>query len=131
MAAAGSNGIVRFYNNETLEYKGLLPKVKPQSAAAPSSSTAASPMVHGDTVGAFPSALSCQFDRSGQYLAVAYLDRSLLVWDVSDLDKVSGQLHNGNMQIFNGKQSELVTRFWYDRLCMASETYIAYHLLTA
>lgn len=38
----------------------------------------------------FPDAVSLAFDALGDQLAVAYLDRSLLLWDVRNLSKASG-----------------------------------------
>jgi hypothetical protein len=39
-------------------------------------------------VGGVPDAVRATFDASGQQLSVAYGDRSLVIWDVHDLQKV-------------------------------------------
>ena len=83
MACACASGVVRLFEAKTLTFKTNLPR----PAARDSPAASASPQQPAQPE-AFPAAVGCCFDCSGEQLAVSYADRSLLIWDVHNLAKV-------------------------------------------
>lgn len=101
VAAACAHGIVRLFAARSLEFRGTLPRLLPRGGAAAAgvapggwrpSAASAGGTGDGDGDGvdvgalkeaAFPDALACAFDAGGARLAVAYRDRTLVMWDVA------------------------------------------------
>jgi hypothetical protein len=81
IATACNAGIVRLFSLRTLAFKANLPRIAPRGQDQSHSKAAA-----GQDI--FPDAIACSFDASGKCLVVAYSDRSLHIWDVSDMSQV-------------------------------------------
>jgi hypothetical protein len=86
IACACAAGTVRMFALRTLAFVANLPRIAPkgqdqvQGGAGPPAGQLSAEI--------FPDALGCSFDASGKRLAVAYSDRSLHIWDVSNTAQV-------------------------------------------
>eukprot|EP00798_Chlamydomonas_sp_ICE-L_P028654 gene28654-31825_t len=113
VACACAGGVVRLFALHTLAFKANLPRpaargqdfnasiAGPTAAGAkkadtkrdlagPTAAGAKKAVSEGDLAGdVFPDAISVSFDESGGQLAVMYSDRSLFLWNVSNLDNIT------------------------------------------
>ncbi|KAI1295755.1 mitogen-activated protein kinase binding protein 1 [Mortierella claussenii] len=81
---ACTDGIVRVFEPETLEYIGTLPKPSPVGAFAGNMHAKQQEEDATDTV--YPDILASQYDVSSNCLICIYSDRSLYVWDIRDIN---------------------------------------------
>jgi hypothetical protein len=94
------------FATRTLAFRSNLPRPSPKLAAAHRCAHVRESLNIGGAGGGgmiaaashssesdlFPDAVACQFDTAaGEQLAVAYSDHTLVLWDVSHLDKVGDQ----------------------------------------
>jgi hypothetical protein len=82
IACACAAGTVRMFALRTLAFVANLPRIAPRGQEG--AQGGAGPLAQE----AFPDALGCSFDAGGKRLAVAYSDRSLHIWDVSNPSQV-------------------------------------------
>lgn len=101
VAAACSNGLVRFFSAKSLEFRGTLPRLLPRGGAAVAGFAQGGWRTTSGGGGAgcvdpgalresvFPDAVGCAFSACGGRLVVTYRDRSLVMWDVARPASVS------------------------------------------
>ena len=77
IAVGGGKGVVRLFAATTLAYEGPLPRPAAMDAAKSADAAKDPSSVR------FPAATACAFGATGNVLAVAYADGSVVVWDVA------------------------------------------------
>ena len=77
IAVGGGKGVVRLFAATTLAYEGTLPRPAAMDAAKSADAAKDPSSVR------FPAATACAFGATGNVLAVAYADGSVVVWDVA------------------------------------------------
>ncbi|KAF9408132.1 hypothetical protein BGZ94_002436, partial [Podila epigama] len=82
IVCACTDGIIRLFEPETLEYIGTLPKLSPVGSF--SGSMASEDVGEIDDKAVYADVLATQYDASSCYLTCIYSDRSLIIWDMSD-----------------------------------------------
>ena len=82
---ACSDGVVRVFNQGSLEFRGTLPL---PPAVGKANVTVADVIPQPQQKDSYPAALALRCSPDGRFVAVIYGDRSLYIWDASNLTKV-------------------------------------------
>jgi len=92
-----SDGVIRLFTPKTLHYQGSLPKPPPIHSHLTSASINENIFQAQD--GAVADAVACKITENSKYVAAMYSDRSFIMWDITDLKRVSKYrsflAHNG------------------------------------
>ena len=81
VCCGGGTGFIRLFETKTLKYKGTLPKPPPTGTHVTSSNWIANKIVGQQLP--VPGAISV--DLKGSYVTAFYEDRTMIVWDISNL----------------------------------------------